>query len=374
MRPPLSLLGALALLLAPAHSLQAEEVQKPRYVVGDVTAVDAASRTLTLKTDAGKAVAATVAPGASLLRAKPGDTTLTEAAPVSLPDVVVGDRVMLHGFLSQDGALDARKVVIMTRGDIAQKQQAEQADWRRRGLVAVVTEVDPAKGEILVRLGRRPDAPSLIIETAGRPVTFRRYAPDSVKFSDARPSRLEDVRVGDELRALGERSTDGNRLTAEQVVSGAFRVISGPVTAVVAEKGEVTLKDDESEKPVTVSVGPDARLRRLPPEIAHRFGRAPSPEGSPAPSPGGGAPRVRRGGGSAAEELLAGLPPITLSELKVGDRILVSSTKGSDATRMNAIVVVAGLEQLPAPPASRRGRGADVGLPADLIDLGLSLQ
>ena len=56
-----------------------------------------------------------------------------------------------------------------------------------------------------------------------------------------------------------------------------------------------------------------------------------------------------------------------------GDRILVSSAKGSDAAHLNAIAVVAGLEalQLPAAP-SRAGRSPEIGLPPELMDLGMS--
>jgi hypothetical protein len=71
------------------------------------------------------------------------------------------------------------------------------------------------------------------------------------------------------------------------------------------------------------------------------------------------------------EDLLERLPAVTLADLKTSDRVLVSSTKGADTSRMNAIVLVSGLEAIPAP--RRPGRGAEVELPGDLMDLGLSL-
>jgi hypothetical protein len=40
------------------------------------------------------------------------------------------------------------------------------------------------------------------------------------------------------------------------------------------------------------------------------------------------------------------LPTLTLSELKVGDAILVSSTKSGDAMRVTAIAVVSGVGPL----------------------------
>ena len=57
--------------------------------------------------------------------------------------------------------------------------------------------------------------------------TVRRYAPDSVKFADAQPASSADIAVVDQLRARGDRSADGGRLTAQDVVFGTFRTTLG---------------------------------------------------------------------------------------------------------------------------------------------------
>jgi hypothetical protein len=366
-------------------------------LVGEVTAIEGPARHLTLKPDAGGTVSVSVAAGAPVLRAKPGAKSLSEAAPSTLEEVVVGDRVLVRGARSADGAsLAARQVVVMAKDDIAHKQEAERLDWRKRGVLGTVSAVNAAGGEITLQVGRGPFAKTLVLQTAGRTVVFRRYAPDSVKFSDARPSTLAEVKVGDELRALGDRSPDEKTLLAEQAVFGSFRLVAGSVTALDPGKSEVTLRDDTSGTKLTVSVGPDARLRRLPPEMAARLSRrrdGETPPGSPgggAPPAGGerppGAPRPEGGGerpqwgrgpggGGGGEDLVERMPPTTLAELKVGDRILVSSTKGGDATRLNAIALVTGLEALAPPPSSgRAARGPEGNLPPELMDLGMSIQ
>jgi len=76
-----------------------------------------------------------------------------------------------------------------------------------------------------VVLSLAPDAPLL------------RYAPDSVKFSDAKPSPFEDIKSGDQIRALGARSEDGSKFTAEKVVSGTFRNLGATVETVDAAQG-----------------------------------------------------------------------------------------------------------------------------------------
>jgi hypothetical protein len=360
-------------------------------VTGEVTAVEASARRLTLKADGGNAVTVSVAEGAAVVRAKPGAKSLADATASNLEAVAVGDRVLVRGARSEDGAsLTARQVVVMAKDDIAQKQEAERADWRKRGILGTVTAVDPAGGEITLQIGRGAAARTLVLPTAGRKVAFRRYAPDSIKFGDAKPSTVAEVKVGDELRALGDRGPGDKTFLAEQAVFGSFRLVAGSVTGIEPGKNEVTLRDDESGRKLTVAVGPDARLRRLPTEMAARLARrrsggegpggqadAPRPEGGGPGQVGSGGERPQwgRGGSGGAEDLLERMPSTTLADLKVGDRILVSSTKGGDASRLNAIALVAGLEALGGPQSTGRApRGPESMLPPELLDLGMSLQ
>ena len=55
-----------------------------------------------------------------------------------------------------------------------------------------------------------------------------------MKFDDAKPAPLDQIKVGDQLRARGTRSADGTELTAEEIVSGTFRNIAGTITAIDA--------------------------------------------------------------------------------------------------------------------------------------------
>ena len=376
--------GAVALAVALGTELVAQEPPKPDTWIGTVAAIDAPQRRLTVKADSGASLWIEVAEKARLLRAKPGAKTLADATPLAFESLAVGDRVLLRGTLSEDRAsLTARQVVVMTQGDIAQRHEAESADWGRRGILGVVTAVDSAGGEITLQLKRLAGTSTVVLPTADRKIAFKRYAPDSVRFSDARASGVAEVQVGDQLRGLGERSADGARFEAEQIVFGTFRTAAGQVQAIDPSKGELMLREDQTEKDVTVVVGPDARLRRLPPEFAARLaartqgngqpgaGRA---EGQAAPGESSGRRLGPVGGGGGGEDVMERFPPTTLTELKVGDRVLVSSTKGADPSRLNAIALVSCLEALrPAGAGNRPGRGADIGLPADLMEMGLGM-
>jgi hypothetical protein len=352
--------------------------------VGEITAVDLPTRQITLKSDGGDALRVSVLESATVLRVRPGAKDLNDATPCGLGEAAVGDRAFARGRRSADGTLEARRIVLINRDDLAQKHQAETEDWKKRGVHGIVEAVDVATSAITVRLGRRPGAPALVIGTAEKRAVLRRYAPDSVRFVDARPSSLAEVKKGDELRALGDRSTDGSTLTAEQVVFGTFRVVTGRVVSLDAASGQLVVHDDDARQDVTVAVGSDARLRRLPPEMAARLARRsqapdgaePDPprraEGSAGPGPGAGAWRMN------PEEMIERMPSVTVGDLKPGDRVMVSSTVGQDVARLNAIVLVSGLEALQMPSGSRRGGGGrggvDVGLPAELLDMGMSLQ
>jgi hypothetical protein len=60
------------------------------------------------------------------------------------------------------------------------------------------------------------------------------------------------------------------------------------------------------------------------------------------------------GGGGSMADMLERWPTISVSELKVGDTILMSSLQGSDPTQLTAIQLVTGAETLLALAAARQ--------------------
>ena len=387
--------AGISLCLAAAAAEQTPPRPKPDSRIGEVSAIDPEGYQMTVTLDAGGVLKVVASEQTPVLRAAPGATSLADAKPTAFSTIAKGDRVLVRGSVAEDAlSMKAKQVVVMVREDIAQKREAEKADWAKRGILGTVTATDVARGEITVQLRRFGGTSTLTLPVAGRKVAFKRYAPDSVKFADAKPSDLAAVQVGDQLRALGDRSADGSTFTAEQIVFGTFRTVIGQTETVDAAKGEIVLRDDDGKR-LTVSVGPDARLRQLPPEFAARL--APRPEGSPdrarsggasdathqeggqppSAGPGGDGARPFRGGGGAgrgSDDILERFPVTSLADLKAGGRVLVASTKGTDPSRLNAIAIVTGLEALrPAIQGGRgaRGGGGDFGIPADLTELGM---
>ena len=365
MKSSLGFVSYFALLLCsvPAYSQEATAGR----ALGVVTKIDADARQITLKTDAGAEVAVSLDAKATFRRIAPGETSMANAATIALADIHAGDRVLARGKSAEDQkSIAATIIVVMSQGDIAGKQAAERADWDRRGATGIVAAVTADSVTINVRTlqGVTPmtitPAPNAIV---------RRYAPDSVKFADAKPSTLADIKKGDQVRARGAKTPDGSAMTAEEVVSGQFKMIAGLVVSVDAQENMVRIRNIETKKDMTVKIIADSAVKKLPPPlaltIANRLhGVADAPAGGPPPggSPGaagrggfGGGPG-RPGGGRGPGDLqsmLERIPAITAADLKTGDAIIISSTVGASADQVTAIMLLAGVEAILTKPGTR---------------------
>ena len=90
-----------------------------------------------------------------------------------------------------------------------------------------------------------------------------------IRSSLVTPSRASftDLKVGDQLRALGDRTEDPLRFNPQKVVTGSFRTVGGVVTAVDPATGEIKINELEKKTPLTIVIKQDAVLRRFPREM-----------------------------------------------------------------------------------------------------------
>ena len=265
--------------------------------------------------------------------------------------------------------------MVMSPAAIAKKRQADQAEWRTRGVGGLVTAVDPATGQVTINLRTAEGLKPLVIVATAK-TAISRYAPDSVKFSDAKPSTLAEIKVGDQVRALGTKSDDGTRYDAEELVSGSFRNVAATVTTVDPATNTIKVMDLTTKKPLLVHVNADSAMHKLPEMLARMIamrtsgaaggaGGPGAPGGGNGPGAGGGqrppatpgqsaagsppngagAPGGMRGRGDM-QQMLDRLPAIKLDELKPGDAVIISSTQGADPGQVTAITLVAGVEPI----------------------------
>jgi Cu/Ag efflux protein CusF len=318
--------------------------------VGEVAAIDGEAHKLTVKADAGGEISVTLGEKTLFLRVPPGEKDLAKATRIALTDIAVGDRVVARGELSEDQkTMAASSIIMMSKAELAKKWERDREEWQKRGTAGTVAAIDPAAKTITVTLPGLAAAKTIAVEV-GDQTECRRYAPDSIRFNEAKPSSLAEIKTGDHVRVLGDKNEDGTRWKAEQLISGAFRTISGTVLAIDPAAGEIRITDLSTKKPLAVKVNAETGLRRMPPMLAMFLGRRLN-----APAAQGGA---RQGGGRGAsdmQQMMDGMPSFPLAELKKGDALIISSTAGSDPARVTAITVVAGVEPvLTAAPESAR--------------------
>ncbi len=361
--------GIISPLAAPSHKAiaQAPAASPAGRQIGTVKAIS--GNNITLAADGGAQVAVTVADGAKILQLAPGSTDLKSAQAIALGDIAVGDRVLVTGKAADDGGFAAARVILMKSGDIAQKHQAEQADWQRRGSGGLVSAVDASGGKITISSG----AKKVDLSTSAK-TQFRRYSGDSVKFEDAKPGTMAQIQPGDQLRVLGDKSEDGASIQADVIVSGTFKNLSGTIASIDANSGSITMKDLATKKNVTVKITANSDVRKLPERAAMflaaraRGGAAAgsgagqgagqgsgstagmqrgegSGPGTPGSAGGPGGPG-RQGGGGDLSQMLSRFPTVTLAELKPGDAVMIVASQPEAGGPETAVTMLAGVEPL----------------------------
>ncbi len=380
--------AAMANSAQPSQAAQtAAAAAKP---VGTIKTIN--GKSIVLAADGGAEVSVQVQDDAKLMRIAPGQTSLKDATPIQLTDLQPGDRVLVRGTFGPDGkSVLASSVISIKSTDIAAKQAHERDEWQRHGVGGLVTNIDAATGT--VTLSTNAQGPAKDVKVAiSKQTVLRRYAPDSIKFDDAKPAPIDQIKTGDQLRARGTRSANGSELTADEVVSGTFRNISGTVSSIDTAANTLTVMDLVAKKNVVVKISADTQLRKLPPAIAQMIavrlkgapadGAAPAGGNAPAASaPGsasapaggqaaqqgaqgggqGGAARAGGAGGTRGGDLQAALsrmPASTLADLQKGDAVMIVTTEGTQENGATAITLLAGVE--PILQASPKGGASSI--------------
>jgi hypothetical protein len=356
-------------LAAPAGWREIAQAAAQTPVAKQVGVVKSISgNALTLTTDSGTDVTVQVVSNAKMVRVEPGQTDLKSAAPIQLPDIHTGDRILVRGQPSTDGkSFVAVGVIAMSRSDVEAKHQSDREDWQRRGIGGLVSSVDPAAGTITISVTAAGGKKTIAIHTTSASI-LRRYAPDSVSFDEAKPAPIDLIKPGDQLRARGTRSADGSEFAAEEVVSGSFRNIAGTISTIDANANTMTVMDLITKKPFAVKITSQSQLRRLPPEIAQRIAfrlkgagatgdhagnGAAGASGQAAIASGGsqhpeGGPGGNRPGGGQADfqQIVNRMPAATLADFKKDEAVMIVATEGTTTGQATAITVLGGVEPI----------------------------
>jgi hypothetical protein len=359
---------------APQQSAQTPALARP---VGTIKSIS--GNTITLTTDAGSDVTVQVQDATKFVRIAPGQKDLKDATPIQLTDIQTGDRILVRGKLADDGTtVAAASIIAMKKADIADKQSREREEWQKHGTGGLVSSVDAATNTISVSLPAAGEKRTVAVHLS-KDTVLRRYAPDSVKFDDAKPAPLDQIKPGDQLRARGTRSSDGAEFAADEIVSGTFRNIAGTISALDASAATITVQDLTSKKSITVKITAESQLRKLPPPVAQRIAarlkgtpldgsaatppqgsaapaanssasQTPGPNGPPsgnsAPGGSGGMGRPGSGGNADLQQMISRMSPATLTDLQKGDAVMIVATEGGPNGASTAITLLAGVEPI----------------------------
>ena len=371
-------IGLSAGTVALAHCPQTQAGQPPSAQapaparpVGTIKSIS--GHTITLTTDAGNDVTVLVEEVTRLVRIAPGQKDLKEAAPIQLQDVQAGDRILVRGKLADDGkSVLAASIIAMKKGEIAEKQALEREEWQKHGVGGLVSGVDVANRTITIALPVIEEKKNIAIHLS-KDAVLRRYAPGSIKFDDAKPAPIDQIKPGDQLRARGTGSADGSELAADEVVSGTFRNIAGTISALDASAGGLSIQDLATKKLVTVKITAESQLRKLPPLMARRIARRLNGIPADGPPPGssgtalsaaqpatpgkqtsdgpgaGGSEGTRRSGGSGPLDLqkaINRMPAAFLTDLQKGDAVMIVATEDGPGGVPVAIILLGGVEPI----------------------------
>lgn len=375
---------ALIALLGVYFSTSAQTSPRPSVVTGDVVSVSESK--IVLKTKDGD-IEATISTSTEFKKVPPDNPVLKAAVASQIADISEGDKLLVTGVFGEDKkVLPARAVYLMSKSDIAQKNAKETERWATRGISGRVASVNPSTNQVTIEVRGLMNSTSVVVTPKGDAI-FKRYKQDSVRYSEAGESSIVDIKPGDMLRAVGDRGAEGTTFAAEEILTGAFQTVAGTVKSVDAVKGEVIVTQAGTTTDVTIAVTPNSAVKRFPEEMAMRMagGVGPggaagqgqggirpaggSPAGGQRPAgagqggPGGPGPGRGMGGRGGIDDLFERFPTISITDLKPGDVIAVSSSKNGNAQRINAIKLLAGVgpflqaAQMQAAAQGGRGRG-----------------
>jgi hypothetical protein len=344
---------ALSALLALCSFVASAQV--PERMVGTVAAIVLDKATVQVKGQDGTLVTLNLTSDTLLQRVAPGEKSLKNAETIQISDIAIGDKVLVN---SDPATATARRLVVMSATAITKRDESDRMTWTTHGISGIV--VAKMGDDLTLRL-RTLQGDTQAHVSVSSATSFRKYAADSVRFGDAKTSSLTEVQVGDQLRARGTKSEDGSKVTADQVVFGTFVTKAGTITAIDSERKSVSIQELNTNVAFNVRLTADSQLKQMPNFAAMPGGGMPG--GGP---PGGGPPNgppITGGRPPDIAQMVERMPTVALGALKVGDTIVMSSTKGAVDNEYTAIVLLDNAEMLIRLATAQTG-GGQTGRPA----------
>lgn len=352
-------------------AIQAQAPARPHYVsvIGTIEKIDSGAKTLSLKTDKGETPVVKFDDRTQFILLPAGETDVKKGKRAAAADVSAGDRVIAR-MLPDDQSKPAVFLYFSKQGDLAQLHKKTEEEWANQSVFGTVKSVDPGAKRLVIAARGGFGPPKEVTLDASGPVEYLRFSLDTGKY-EANTAGLMPIQVGDQVRLIGQKNADGSEIKLEAIQSATFRSLPVSVKSVDAASNTILATDLSNKKPIIIQVKPDTQLKRLDDQTAllmarrlnpsyqgesGRGGRGGAPENAGAASGRGafgggfaggrGAGGGRGGRGGDPNRVLNEQPTIQLSDLKVGEPVVVTGGPTPDMAKLTATSVVAGVEPI----------------------------
>ncbi len=348
-------------------AIRAQAPARPHYVsvIGTVEKIDSGAKTLSLKTDKGETPVIKFDDRTQFILLPAGETDAKKGKRAAAGDVSTGDRVIAR-MLPDDQTKPAVFLYFSKQGDLAQLHKKTEEEWANQSVFGTVKSVDPAAKRIVIAARGGFGPPKDVTLDASGPVEYLRFSMDTGKY-EASAAGITPIQVGDQVRLIGQKNADGSEIKLEALQSGTFRSLPVSVKSVDSASNTILATDLSTKKPITIEVKPDTQLKRLDDQTAllmarrlnptfqaengrgARAGGAPANGGAASGSSGfagRGAGAGRGGRGGDPNRILNQQPTIQISDLKVGEPVVVTGGPTPDMAKLTATSVVAGVEPI----------------------------
>ena len=312
------------LALCLIHGCVSLSAQTRHFVRGTVSSVS--STQLEIRDDEGKLDIVGIPVDVKVQELTSGHTDLQSAVPANATDISSGDRVVIAVNDQPSGPALASKIILMKATD-AEKARAMSTDDWSHGVQGFVEAVHPESKTVTIK---RQETEAITVHLDDK-AQLLRYASDSVKFADAKPSSLDAIHTGDQFQARGTLAPDRRSFSAIEVIYGSFRNISGRVMSVSSTMDSLTIQDAISHSIQSVALTPNTQIRKLTPAEAKAFlSRVDAASAATQPS-----------GSSDLTKLFSTLTPLTPKQLRVGDQVFIA--EAGSAPAITAISILGGV-------------------------------
>jgi len=200
----------------------------PCLAVGQMSGLDIAEGTITLKSDSGR-----------YSDIHYDRSTIFSDGKAMLPplDLNVDDRVCVQAFADRPGGVTSH-VLIVRRSSIDARDKADLLAWERDSVFGTVTSLDTGNRRLTLRTAGGSE---VRVDAAGQ-VALWTLPAGAIDAVDAVPGDWKQITSGDALYVRGDRDARTGMVRARLVVAGGFRSFAGSIESMEPLTSQLRLR------------------------------------------------------------------------------------------------------------------------------------